>query len=68
MLFTYFTKGIKKSYDARANKWITVDGREEDSLDDENVFNALAASHEGNLKNRVYFWCMTRYERPLPIA
>ena len=69
VIYLVYKRHKEEFYDARANKWTTVDGREEDSSDDENIVNVLAASHEGNLKNRaVYFWCMTRYKRPLPIA
>ena len=60
--YLVYKRHKEEFYDARANKWTvtTVDGREEDRSDDENICNALAASHEGNLKNRtVYFWCMT---------
>ena len=56
VIYLVYKRHKEEFYDARANKWTTVDGREEDSSDDENIFNALATSHEGNLKNRaVYF-------------
>ena len=67
--YLVYKRHKEEFYNAHVNKWTTVDGREEDSSDDENICNALAASHEGILRSRVvYFWCMTRYKRPLPIA
>ena len=50
--YLLYKRHKEELYDAHAYKWTTVHGREEDSSNDENICNALTASHEGNLKNR----------------